>query len=87
MGSGASKHRRELRRVQAAHVLTNTLRHNNRVQQRHRERAELDSEEKHQRDLLRQVKAANPDAGKDHLTKLGSAFNAPSGYCPVGLQG
>ena len=43
MGSGASKHRRELRRVQAAHVLTNTLRHNNRVQQRHRERAELDA--------------------------------------------
>ena len=43
MGSGASKHRRELRRVQAAHVLTNTLRHNSRVQQRQRERAELDA--------------------------------------------
>ena len=43
MGSGASKHRRELRRVQAAHVLTNTLRHNNRVSQRRRERAELDA--------------------------------------------
>ena len=41
MGSGASKHRRELRRVQAAHVLTNTLRHNNRVSQRRREHAEL----------------------------------------------
>ena len=43
MGSGASKHRRELRRVQAAHVLTNTLRHNNRVSQRRRERAELEA--------------------------------------------
>ena len=43
MGSGASKHRRELRRVQAAHVLTNTLRHNNRLTQRQRERAELDA--------------------------------------------
>ena len=43
MGSGASKHRRELRRVHAAHVLTNTLRHNNRVSQRRRERAELEA--------------------------------------------
>ena len=41
MGSVASKHKRELRRVQAAHVLTNTLRHNNRVSQRRREHAEL----------------------------------------------
>jgi hypothetical protein len=55
MGGGASKHKLELRKVQAAHVLTNTLRHNNRLRQRARETAELAAEKEELRALRDEV--------------------------------